>query len=192
MDVKHLTLPFYEKAARTLHAGDEVLVTGTIVTARDAAHKYLCSTGNSPVNIEGVAIYHCGPVTVKSGNSWKVVAAGPTTSMREEPYEAAIIRKFKPAAIIGKGGMGSKTLSALQDTGCVYLHATGGAAAFYAECIKEVRDVHFLDEFGQPEAMWVLEVKDFPAVVTMDSHGKSLHADIEKLSEKNLKKILNK
>jgi fumarate hydratase class I len=192
MAIKRITLPFYEETARALHAGDEVLITGTIVTARDAAHKHLTCTEFSPVNLKGLVIYHCGPVIVKSGNSWKVMAAGPTTSIREEPYEATIINKFKPAAIMGKGGMGKKTLCAMREKGCVYLSATGGAAAFYAECIKDVKDVHFLNEFGQPEAMWVLEVKDFPAVVTMDSHGKSLHEDIEKLSSKNLKKIVNK
>jgi fumarate hydratase class I len=191
MDIKRITSPFSEYTVRSLHIGDNVLLSGIIITARDAAHKHLASTGESPVSMKGMVIYHCGPVTVKTGNIWKVMAAGPTTSIREEPYEADIIEKFRPAAILGKGGMGRHTLEAMRKSGCVYLNATGGAAAYLAGCIKAVNEVYFLDEFGQPEAMWVLDVADFPAIVTMDSFGKSLHDEIETVSRKNLEKLLN-
>ena len=191
MAVKRITSPFDENIARSLNAGDNVLITGQIVTARDAAHKHLASTKESPLDLKGTVIYHCGPVAIKSGGAWKILAAGPTTSIREEPYEAGIIKNFRPAAIMGKGGMGAKTLDALKEFGCVYLHATGGAAAYLADCINGVKDVFFLDEFGQPEAMWVFEVTDFPAIVTMDSFGKSLHEELKILSRKNLEKLIN-
>ncbi len=191
MAVKRITSPISENTARSLNAGDDVLITGLIVTARDAAHKHLASTGESPIDLRGTIIYHCGPVAIKPGDTWKILAAGPTTSMREEPYEADVIRHFRPAAIMGKGGMGLKTLEAFKETGCVYLHATGGAAAYLSDCVKAVRDVYFLDEFGQPEAMWVLDVIDFPAIVTMDSSGKSLHEKIENLSRTNFEKLVN-
>jgi fumarate hydratase class I len=191
MAVIRITSPSDEKTARSLNAGDNILISGLMVTARDAAHKHLASTLKSPVDLKGTVIYHCGPVAMKSGGTWKISAAGPTTSIREEPYEADIIRAFRPSAILGKGGMGSRTLEALKEYGCVYLHATGGAAAYLAGCIKAVREVHFLEELGQPEAMWVFEVKDFPAVVTMDSHGKSLHDEVEILSRYNFEKLIN-
>jgi fumarate hydratase class I len=169
MAVKCITSPFDENTARSLNVGDNVLITGLIVTARDAVHKHLASTKKSPLDLKGTVIYPCGPIAIKSGNTWKILAAGPTTSIREEPYEADIVKNFRPAAIMGKGGMGAKTLEALKEFGCVYLHATGGAAIYLANCINSVKDVYFLDEFGQPEAMWVLEVMNFPAIVTMDS-----------------------
>jgi tartrate/fumarate subfamily iron-sulfur-dependent hydro-lyase beta chain len=191
MAVKHITSPFDETIARSLNAGDNVLIAGLVITARDTAHKHLASTKESPIDLRGAVIYHCGPIAIKPGDEWKILAAGPTTSIREEPYEADIIKNFRPAAIIGKGGMGAKTLDAMKEFGCVYLHATGGAAAYLSDCIKGVKDVYFLAEFGQPEAMWVLEVMDFPAIVTMDTSGRSLHEEIEILSGKNLEKLIN-
>jgi tartrate/fumarate subfamily iron-sulfur-dependent hydro-lyase beta chain len=191
MALRHIASPLDESTARSLKAGDNVLVTGLIVTARDAAHKHLASAKESPLDLKGLVIYHCGPVAIKSGTGWKILAAGPTTSIREEPYEADIIRRFRPAAIMGKGGMGSKTLDAMKESGCVYLHATGGAAAYFACCIRGVKDVYFLDEFSQPEAMWVLEVENMPAVVTMDSSGRSLHEGIKISSGKTLEKLIN-
>src|SRR5207244_2129005 len=142
---------------------------------------------DSPVDMTGAALYHCGPVMLRDDDGrWHVKAAGPTTSIREEPYQADLLRKFKMRAVIGKGGMGKRTLDALQEVGAVYLNAIGGAAQFYSRSITGVDGVDFLEEFGIPEAMWRLRVEDFIAVVTMDSHGNSLHADVESESLKNL------
>lgn len=176
----HLTAPFTEDKIRALKVGDEVLITGTLFTGRDAAHKYLHDGGKLPdgVSFKDAIIYHCGPVVLGGNGKWKVVAAGPTTSAREEPYQGQIIKNFGLRGIIGKGGMGDRTLAACKENGCVYLHAIGGAAQVLAECIKEVRNVYFEEEFGSPEAIWELVVEDFPVVVTMDSHGKSLHKEI--------------
>jgi fumarate hydratase, class I len=138
-----------------------------------------------PVDLHGAVLYHCGPVVVKEGNGWRINAAGPTTSIREEPYQADVIKRYGVRAVIGKGGMGAKTLAALQESGAVYLNAIGGAAQFYARTIMSVDGVSLL-EFGTPEAMWHLTVKDFPAIVTMDAHGNSLHKDIEQESAKEL------
>jgi fumarate hydratase class I len=168
--------------------GDVVLLNGPAHTGRDALHKHL-STHDSPVDLSGGAIYHCGPVMLRSGEGWRAVAAGPTTSSREEPYQAGILRRFGVRAVIGKGGMGQATSDALQEVGAVYLNAIGGAAAYYADRIVAVTGVDYLDEFGVPEAMWHLELKDFPAVVTMDAHGGSLHSEIERLSLGNLPRL---
>ncbi len=172
-----LTTPLDEQAIRSLHVGDVVLLSGRMFTGRDAVHAHLMKH-EPPVDLRGSALYHCGPVVQKSGDSWRVTAAGPTTSIREEPYQADILRRYGVRAVIGKGGMGRKTLDALRETGAVYLNAVGGAAQFYARCIDAVEGVSLL-EFGTPEAMWHLHVHDFPAIVTMDAHGNSLHADIE-------------
>ncbi len=178
--------PLSEEDVRKLNVGDVVVLNGPIVTGRDAIHKYL-STHDSPTDLNGAALYHCGPVMLKDENGeWHVKAAGPTTSIREEPYQADILRKFGVRAVIGKGGMGPKTLQGLRDSGAVYLNAIGGAAQFYAEKITEVTGVDFLEEYGIPEAMWHFTVKGFVAVVTMDSHGGSLHADVEEASAKEL------
>ena len=179
-----LTTPISEEKIRSLKVGDVVLVNGKMFTGRDAIHAHLMSN-DSPVDLHGQILYHCGPVTIKQGNQWKITAAGPTTSSREEPYQADIIKKFGVRAVIGKGGMGKKTLAALQEHGAVYLNAIGGAAQYYAKCITSVDGVD-LEQFGMPEAMWHLTVKNFPAIVTMDAHGNSLHADIEKLSAQEL------
>jgi len=184
-----LTTPLSQAQVRSLHVGDVVLLNGVIHTGRDALHHYLMSH-DSPVNLQGGVIYHCGPVALKQNDKWFINAAGPTTSSREEPYQADIIKKFGVRAVVGKGGMGEKTLSALKDHGAVYLSAIGGAAQYYAQCIVDVEGVDFLDEFGIPEAMWHIRVKDFPAIVTMDAHGKSLHADIEAMSANVLKAMV--
>jgi fumarate hydratase class I len=184
----HLNLPLSEEEVRTLKVGDVLLLNGPVHTGRDVLHQYLL-THDSPVNLNGEAIYHCGPVALRQGETWKLNAAGPTTSIREEPFQADILKKFLIRAIIGKGGMGKKTLAALQEVGAVYLSAIGGAAQFYSECITEVSGVDFLGEFGVPEAMWHIQVKDFPVIVTMDSHGKSLHADVEAASAEELAKL---
>lgn len=189
MAVKRIVTPLGPPGTRDLKAGDRVLLSGTVVTARDQVHKYLAAGGIAPIDLSGLVIYHCGPVVVREAGTWKITAAGPTTSMREEPYQAAIIERFHPGAIMGKGGMGRDTSQALQAHGGVYLHVTGGAAQYLARCIKEVVGVH-LEEFGQPEAMWVLRVEDLPALVTMDASGASLHDEINTRSAQNIRKLL--
>ncbi len=179
-----LTTPLTEDAVRALKVGDIVLLSGRMFTGRDAVHAYLMKH-DSPVDLNGSALYHCGPVAVKDGDRWVMKAAGPTTSIREEPYEADVIRNFGVRAVIGKGGMGARTLEALKERGAVYLNAIGGAAQFYARCIERVDDVS-LFHFGVPEAMWHLQVRDFPAIVTMDAKGNSLHKDVEAESAREL------
>tara|TARA_B100001123_G_C15331576_1_gene1031389 strand:+ start:2274 stop:3794 length:1521 start_codon:yes stop_codon:yes gene_type:complete len=179
-----LRTPLTKEQVLDLKVGDVVLVSGRVYTGRDAVHAHLMNN-DAPVDLGGSVIYHCGPVVMKEGDGWKITAAGPTTSIREEPYQAEIIRKFGVRAVIGKGGMGGQTLSGLQESGAVYLNAIGGAAQFYARTIERVEGVSLM-EFGTPEAMWHLTVKDFPAIVTMDAHGNSLHKDIEQTSAKEL------
>ena len=181
-----LTTPITEEQVRALKVGDPVSISGIVFTGRDAVHKYLHEGGALPegVSLEGSVIYHCGPVVVKGEKGgWKVTAAGPTTSIREEPYQADIMKKFGVRGVIGKGGMGPKTLSGCKENGNVYLHGIGGAAQVLAEHIIGVRNVYFLEEFGSPEAIWELEVDKFPVVVTMDSHGQSLHAKVAAASQ---------
>jgi fumarate hydratase class I len=188
-----LTFPFTEEKIRALKVGDEVSISGTLFTGRDAVHKYLHEGGKLPagVNLKDGILYHCGPVVIKDeqGN-WKCVAAGPTTSIREEPYQGQIIREFGVRGVIGKGGMGDRTLQACRESGCVYLHAIGGAAQVLAECIKRVRSVHMMEQFGAPEAIWEFEVENFPAVVTMDSRGNSLHKEVFDASQAELAKYI--
>jgi fumarate hydratase subunit beta len=186
----HLTSPFQEEKIRSLKVGDMVLITGKLFTGRDAVHKHLHEGGTVPVDLTNQIIYHCGPVVMKKGKTWTVTAAGPTTSSREEPYQADIIKRFQIRGVIGKGGMGEKTKNACKEYGCVYFHAVGGAAQVLAACIERVTGVHMLEEFGSPEAIWELEVKDFPAVVTIDAHGNSLHSDVQKSSAKVLETLL--
>ena len=181
-----LNTPISTEAIRSLKVGDVVLISGNMYTGRDAIHAHLVNN-DSPVDLKGQVLYHCGPVMLKENDEWKVKAAGPTTSGREEPYQADIIKKFGIRAVVGKGGMGKKTLAALKEHGAVYLNAIGGAAQYYSKCITKVTGVDFL-EFGIPEALWHLQVKDFPAIVTMDSHGNSLHAEVEQSSAQELAK----
>lgn len=184
-----LTPPLTEEQIRQLKVGDIVVINGPMFTGRDALHKYLMDH-DSPVDLNGAVLYHCGPVMLKDENgNWTVKAAGPTTSIREEPYQGDIIKKFGIRVVIGKGGMGLKTLQALKAHGAVYLNAIGGAAQYYADCITRVEGVYFLEAFGVPEAMWHLHVKNFAAIVTMDAHGNSLHEDVEKSSLAKLAKF---
>jgi fumarate hydratase class I len=187
-DVVNLATPLSEADVRSLKAGDVVLLSGTIFTGRDAVHKYL-HDGGALDAIKGGIIYHCGPVVLKEANQYRVVAAGPTTSIREEPYQADVIQRFGVKAVIGKGGMGEKTRKACQEHGCVYLHAIGGAAQIYAQCVERVPSVQ-LEQFGSPEAVWEFQVKNFPAVVTIDAHGNSLHATVAKRSKELLSSAL--
>ncbi len=182
-----LETPLTEAQVRALKVGDVVLVSGRVYTGRDAVHAHLMKHA-PPVDLRGSVLYHCGPVVAKEGEGWRVTAAGPTTSIREEPYQADIITRYGVRAVIGKGGMGAKTLGALKEAGAVYLNAIGGAAQFYARAIRKVEGVS-LTEFGTPEAMWHLQVEAFPAIVTMDAHGNSLHKDVEQASAKELAAI---
>jgi len=184
-----LQAPITEEQIRQLKVGDVVIINGDMYTGRDALHKYLMDH-DAPVDLNGGIIYHCGPVMLKNKEGkWEVKAAGPTTSIREEPYQGEIIKKFGIRAVIGKGGMGEKTLKALKEHGAVYLNAIGGAAQYYAESVKQVEDVYFLEEFGIPEAMWHFKVSGFAAIVTMDAHGNSLHEEVEKSSFERLQEL---
>ncbi len=188
-----LSFPFTEEKIRALKVGDEVLISGIVFTGRDAVHKYLHEGGKLPpgVSLRDGIIYHCGPVMMKQDDgTYQCTAAGPTTSIREEPYQGQIIHDFGVRGVIGKGGMGDRTVQACKENGCVYLHAVGGAAQVLAECIRKVRNVYFEKEFGSPEAIWELEVVDFPAVVTIDSHGRSLHQEVFAASQAELAKRL--
>jgi fumarate hydratase class I len=173
----HLRAPITDEQVRALEVGDVVLISGRMFTGRDAVHAHLAKH-EPPVDLRGGVLYHCGPVVAKNDAGWTVTAAGPTTSIREEPYQADIIERYGVRVVIGKGGMGANTLAGLQQSGAVYLNAVGGAAQFYARCIDRVAGVSLM-EFGTPEAMWHLDVTEFPAIVTMDAHGNSLHREIE-------------
>lgn len=180
--------PITEAQARALKVGDVVLITGPMFTGRDNVHAFLMKNP-PPVDLNGAALYHCGPVMLKQGDGWIAKAAGPTTSAREEPYQADVIKRYGVRAVIGKGGMGARTLAALEDFGAVYLNGIGGAAQYYARAIKKVTGVDLLEQFGIPEAMWHLEVENFAAIVTMDAHGASLHADVEAQTGEELSKL---
>jgi len=188
-----LSPPFTIEKIRALKLSDEVAINGTLFTGRDAVHKYLHDGGKLPagVNLKDGILYHCGPVVIKdeSGN-WKCTAAGPTTSIREEPYQWQVIRDLGLRGVIGKGGMGDKTVAACKEHGCVYLHAVGGAAQVLADCIKRVKNVYMMEQFGAPEAIWEFEVENFPAVVTIDAHGNSLHKEVLAASQAELAKYL--
>jgi fumarate hydratase class I len=184
-----LTPPLTEARVRALKVGDVVLISGEVYTGRDNVHAWLMKNP-PPVDLNGAVLYHCGPVMLKEGDRWKVKAAGPTTSIREEPYQADVIKRYGVRAVIGKGGMGKKTLDALQEFGAVYLNAIGGAAQYYARTVEQVLDVHLM-EFGIPEAMWHLKVRGFAAIVTMDAHGNSLHADVENATGEVLEALQN-
>lgn len=188
-----LKTPISEAAIRALKVGDAVTISGILYTGRDAVHKYLHDGGKLPagVNLREGVLYHCGPVIIKDPQGdWKCVAAGPTTSIREEPYQWQVIRDLGLRGVIGKGGMGDKTLDACKQYGCAYLHAIGGAAQVLAECVTRVRNVYMMKEFGAPEAIWEFEVSNFPVVVTMDAHGQSLHKEVFAASQAELAKRL--
>lgn len=201
-----LTIPIRDEEIRSLHMGDAVKISGVMITGRDAVHKWLLETfinkTRPPQNddleiyeklrpiLNGGIIYHCGPIVAgMDTKEYRFVAAGPTTSTRTDPMQGDVMRHFNVKAVIGKGGMGPKTLAACKEVPGVYMHAVGGAAAVFARAVLKVPTVYKL-EFGVPEAIWIMEVKDFPAVITMDSHGKSLHADVEASSKLALQKLL--
>ncbi len=214
MSAFELTVPISEEDVRSLHVGDTVRLSGVIVTGRDAAHKYVTETFMRPSKgseqgpltvpeserelyqelkrlLQGSVIYHCGPVVrQREDGRWEFVAAGPTTSIREEVYEPGVIKHFGLRGVIGKGGMGPDTLRACRDYGAAYFHAVGGAASLIADAVKEVLAVHKKEEFGVPEAFWVIRVEDFPLVVTMDTHGESIHDQVEATSKAALDRLV--
>ena len=206
--MKQITTPVSDEAIRDLKVGDSVAISGMMVTGRDAAHKWMMDTFIKKTRppqgddlqvyeelkklLNGSIIYHCGPVVAGlDTKDYKFIAAGPTTSIREEPYQADVMKHFNVKGVIGKGGMGAKTLKGCQETPSVYFHAIGGAASFLAQTVTKVHGVFKMD-FGVPEAMWVIEVKEFPVVVTMDSHGGSQHSVIDDSSKKVLDEILER
>lgn len=204
--MRRINIPISDEVIRSLHVGEPVLLNGVMVTGRDAAHKWLVDTfikkTRAPQGddlevyealkklLNGGVIYHCGPVVAGlDTKEYRFVAAGPTTSIREEPYQADVMRHFNAKGVIGKGGMGAKTLAGCQEVPFVYFHAIGGAATYIAQTVKRVLGVYKL-EFGVPEALWVIEVEDFPVTVTMDAHGQSLHALVEEESRKVLEALI--
>ena len=201
--MKELSYPFSEKSVRALRAGDAVSITGRIYTGRDKFHKHFAEGGKLPVDFRDGALYHCGPVVVKDNargrspvppdgarSSYSVVAAGPTTSVRENPYEPDFIAKTGVRIVIGKGGMDARTLAAMKKHGCVYVQAVGGGGAIYGDAVKSVAGVSLLEEFGAAEAVWHFDVVDFRGVVAMDAHGRSLFDEVRISSEQKLKGIL--
>ena len=184
-----LEAPFTEAKMRALKVGQMVEISGLVYTGRDAVHKYLHDGGKPPVDLTDSIIYHCGPVVVEERGHWVVKAAGPTTSIREEPYQGPLMEQYGIRGVIGKGGMGPKTLEYCHQVGAVYLHAIGGAAQVLAERVTAVEGVHMLEEFGSPEAIWEFRVERFPAVVTMDSHGGSLHREVMAMSRAALDEL---
>ncbi len=188
-----LKTPISEEDIRKLKVGDQVLLSGTVITARDEAHKLMVEERPDFIReiMKGAVIYHCGPVVKKRDDGkWEFVSAGPTTSSREEPYQADVIGEYSVRGVIGKGGMGPKTAEGLKKHGAVYFHAVGGAGTLIANSVKEVKNVFKLEEFGTPEAFWVIEVEDFPVVVTMDANGNSLHKEILEKSEKIAEELM--
>jgi len=204
--MREITIPINDETILDLKVGEPIALTGVLLTGRDAVHKWMVDTFIKKTRepqgddlevykaikplLDGSIIYHCGPVVsgLDTGD-YKFVAAGPTTSIREEPYQGDVMRHFNIKGVIGKGGMGAKTLAACQEIPGVYMHAVGGAASLIAQSVQKVHGVYKLD-FGVPEALWVIEVKEFPVVVTMDAHGNSLHAEIEEKSQKVLEELL--
>ena len=193
---KRLNLPLSAGGVAGLRAGDMILLNGKIVTGRDRVHKYLVEQKpkkeDLPFDLAGTVLYHCGPVMKKTESGYQVIAAGPTTSMRVEMYEADVIRQYGLGGVMGKGGMGEKTRKALQEAGSVYLQTIGGAAVYLADRIVKTIDSWKLEDFGTTEAMWIFEVKDFPAIVTMDSHGNSRHKEIEAESLMKFRGLIGK
>jgi tartrate/fumarate subfamily iron-sulfur-dependent hydro-lyase beta chain len=191
----HLKTPVPEDEIRKLKMGDLVYVTGTIITARDEAHLKALELHEKeekpPVDFKGVGVFHCGPIMKKVGGEWTVIAAGPTTSARMEIFQDNFIETFRPAIIIGKGGMGDRTSKACQEYGCVYGAFTGGAALLAARGIKKVREVHWLEELGMPECLWVYDVEDFgPMIVTIDTHGNNMTQDVKGQVTARMEKIM--
>jgi len=196
MVVCRFRTPISEEKVRKLHVNDTLYITGTVVTARDAAHRraleFLKKGKKLPVDLEGMALFHCGPIVKQERDRWKVVAAGPTTSSRMDMFEDEIIKNFRVRVVVGKGGMGKKTADAMKLYGAVYGTLTGGAAVLAAKAVKRVKGVEWSD-LGMPEALWILEVMDFgPLTVAIDTHGNNLFQDIQTKANEEKRKIYKK
>jgi fumarate hydratase class I len=205
--MKKLNIPISEEEIRDLHVGDAVQISGIASTGRDAAHKYMVETlikGAKSLSgedqtmfdelhsiLNGGAIYHCGPIVRNDEGTWSIVSSGPTTSIRDEIYQDKVIEAFKVRVVIGKGGMGSRTLAACQKFGAVYLHGIGGAGVYNAAAMVEVIDVFKKEEFGLPEAFWKVRFEDFAGIVTMDSHGRSLHEELGEAFDKQFNSLIS-
>jgi tartrate/fumarate subfamily iron-sulfur-dependent hydro-lyase beta chain len=185
-----LNYPFTGTNVRKLKAGDRVKLSGRVFTGRDRLHRYLADGGTPPVDLKDGAIFHCGPIAILKDGKWSIQAAGPTTSLRQDPYMPEIIEKYRVRVIIGKGGMGPATRAACIKYGCVYLQTIGGAGALLAKCVVSVDGVHFSKEFGSADALWELETKDLPAVVAIDSNGRSIYKRVNQNSHKALNELL--
>ena len=193
--MKDLRAPFDPDVVRSLRAGEAVRISGRVFTARDRVHKFLAEGGDPGVDLRGGAIYHCGPIVLPAGKAdggagWRIVAAGPTTSIREEPYMAGIVARHGIRLVLGKGGMGPATLAAFREHPCAYIQIVGGAAAALAACVRRVEDVAFLDEFGATEALWTLEVEGLEGIVGMDCQGGDLFHDILAASKARLDALI--
>jgi tartrate/fumarate subfamily iron-sulfur-dependent hydro-lyase beta chain len=180
--VRDIVSPLSEEGARSLRAGDLVRLNGELITARDEAHLRaleMYRVGRAPpFELEGRALYHCGPI-MRREEGWKVLSAGPTTSARMDALEPEFLRAFRPRLIVGKGGMSSQVLATLEEVGCAYLSFTGGAAVLAAQALPEVLEVYW-EDLGMAEAVWRLRAQDLgPLVVAMDSHGRSLFQEVE-------------
>src|SRR3990170_7872445 len=197
MAVYKLKTPISEQDVRKLKVNDVLYVSGTVVTARDEAHKKALELHREgkklPLNLEGLAVFHCGPIVKKEGDQWIVIAAGPTTSTRMDQFEDEFIKAFKVRVVIGKGGMGKRTTEAMQKYGVVYGAFTGGAGVLAAKAVKSVKTVEWLQELGMPEALWVFEVEEFgPLTVAIDSHGNNIFEDVKKKAEVQRARIYEK
>jgi fumarate hydratase subunit beta len=184
MQTYHLRTPVSEVEIRALQINDVVYLSGELFTARDEAHHRALEFHREgkafPIDVEGKALYHCGPLVKDVDGQYQVVSAGPTTSMRMEMFESEFLEAFRVRIVIGKGGMGARTTEAMKKFGAVYCAFTGGAGALAGQAIQGVKSVDWLD-LGMPEALWMLDVADFgPLIVAIDAHGHNLHADIAK------------
>jgi len=193
MAVYKLKTPISEEDVRKLKVNDVIYITGTIVTARDSAHKraleFFKERKKIPINLQGLAVFHCGPIVKKEDDKWTVVAAGPTTSTRMDLFEDEFIKAFKVRVVIGKGGMGRRTTDGMKKYGAVYGAFTGGAGVLAAKAIKNVKSVEWFD-LGMPEALWIMEVENFgPLIIAIDAHGNNMFEDVQKQVEENKQKI---
>jgi tartrate/fumarate subfamily iron-sulfur-dependent hydro-lyase beta chain len=182
--------PIPDSDIEKLRAGDILYLKGILFTARDEAHMHLLEHPVQGFDPRGLALYHCGPVMKQVQGEWQAVAAGPTTSARMDSLEARFLDKYGPKVIVGKGGMGAKTRDALVKHKAVFTNYTGGAGALAAKLLPRVKEVHLLKELGMAEAVWVFEADRFgPLIVTMDSHGRSLHDEVDEATRARAEEI---